>query len=79
LTPLPEQPPNSFRNQAGVHDLALDDGVGGDLGGRDFGQLGFATPVVDDHEFDDAGADIQADRGFFPAKKAKKGHVRLLV
>ena len=56
-----EQPPNSLRNQAGVHDLALDDRIGGDFGCRDFGQLSFAAPMVNDHELDDTGADIQPD------------------
>ena len=56
-----EQTPNSLRNQAGVHDFALDDGVGGDFRCRDLSQLGFAPPMVDDHEFDDTGADIEAD------------------
>src|SRR5262249_56824534 len=69
-----EQAPNSLRNQARVHDFALDDRVGGDLGGRDLSQLGFAAPVIDHHEFDDAGADIEADRRFFATKKAKKSH-----
>jgi hypothetical protein len=69
-----EQTPNSLRNQARVHDFAFHDGVGGDFGGRDFGQLSLTAPVINDHEFDDAGADIQADRGFFATEEPKKGH-----
>jgi hypothetical protein len=72
-----EQTPNGLRNEARVHDFTLDDGVGRDFGCRDFTEFWFAAPVVDDHEFDDPGADIQTDRGFFAAKKAKKGHFRL--
>jgi len=50
LTPAASTNPNSLRNEAGVHDFALDDGVGGTSVVADFSQFGFTAPVVDDHE-----------------------------
>src|SRR5216117_1075587 len=69
-----KQPPDRLSDDAGVHDLALDDGVGRHLGGRHLDQLRLAATMVDDHQLDDAGADIEADRGFFAAQEPKRGH-----
>src|SRR2546430_13707345 len=66
-----KQPPDRLRDDPGVHDLALDDGVGGHLGGVHLGELRLAAGVVDHHQLDDAGADIEADGGFFATQEPK--------
>ncbi len=68
---------NRLRNDARVHDLALDNGVGRHLGGRDLHQLGLGARMVHHHQLDDAGADVEADRRLLSTQKPEQGHSRL--
>src|SRR6266545_4773119 len=58
----------------GIHDLAFDDRVGGHLCGGDLREFGLAPGMVYRDELDDAGADIQADRGLLAAEQPEQGH-----
>src|SRR5436190_1274844 len=69
-----KQPPDRLRHEPGVHDLTLDDGIGGDLGCGNLHELRLAAGMVDHGQLDDAGTDIQAHRGFFAAQQPEEGH-----
>src|SRR5438445_518802 len=69
-----KETPDRFRYDPGVHDLPLHDGIGGDFGGGYLHQLRLAAGMVDHGDLDDAGADVQAHRGFFAAQEPKKSH-----
>src|SRR5438034_10812900 len=74
-----KEPPDRFRHEPGVHDFALDDGIGGNLCRGDLDELRLTPRVIDHRQLDDAGTDIQAHRGFFAAQEPKEGHRCLWV
>src|SRR5207244_3436157 len=63
-----------FGHDSGVHDLSLDDGVRRHFGSGHLDQLGLAAGMVYHGHLDDAGADVQADRGFLAAQQPEQGH-----
>ena len=67
-----EQALDGLGHDAGVHDLALDDGVVHHGRERDLGEHRLARAVIDDDELDQPAADVQADRGPFPTEKSHR-------
>jgi hypothetical protein len=59
-----KEAPDRLRDDAGIHDFSLDDGVRRDFGRGDPNQLRLAGSMVDHDELDDAGADVEPDCGF---------------
>jgi hypothetical protein len=63
-------------DDAGVHDLALDDRIREQRRDRHLHELGLAAAVVDDRDLDETGADVEADRCLLLAEE-RHGERRL--
>ena len=58
-----------FGDDAGIHDFALDDGVGEQRHDRGLDELRLLLGVIDDRDLDQSGADVEADRGFLATEQ----------
>ena len=67
-----EQAPHGIGDDAGVHDLALDDGPVHHGRERHLREHRLARAVVNDDELDQPAANVQGDRGPFPTKKSHR-------
>ncbi len=69
---MPTTSPRRSRigDQAGIHDLALDDRVRYERTHRDTANLGLVTGMIDNNDFYEAAADIQPYRLFAASEEA---------
>ncbi len=56
-------------DDAGIHDLALDDRIRDQWADRDLHQLGLALGVVNDRDLDEPGSNVEANRRLFPTEE----------
>jgi hypothetical protein len=62
--------PYGLRDEHGIHDLALDNGIRHERARDDLHDLGLGLRVIDDDQLDQAAPDIEADRKLVPTEES---------